>query len=198
MTARLPLVVLAVALLIFGGAAPAAACLSPNWVEVEVDSDAVDLEPGVEVGLAGGGYSPGPVTVRWNTRTGQVLAVAEAGGDGAFTTRITIPEAGEGVYAVVATQQKDADGHQMWGFTDVVVTSAAAAPRSAPTKEPSATPTAGGPSTYVVLVLLLVAGATATLALVVGNRRRADRAALDVELAHLLADTEQVPVTRDT
>ncbi len=190
---RIVTVITLVVATLFVAATPATACTSPNWVEIDA-TELADVGPGADVRVTGGGYAPGPVQVRWNGRDGEVLATGRAGADGTFATRITIPQVSGGSYAVVALQEKDTDGHRMWGFIDVEIPGAAAPPRVTPnsTTQPEL------PTTYVAALLLLVAAGATALALHIRSRRRAERAALDAELAALLADNEHVSLSTDT
>jgi hypothetical protein len=64
--------------------------------------------PGTQVSFMGRNFNSNsaasPVSIRWNGRSGQVLATARPDANGKVSTTFTVPSARPGYYVVVATQ----------------------------------------------------------------------------------------------
>lgn len=93
------------AVLVAGAAAWA--CVSgPN-----VNLSTVNAKPGQEVTVNGTNFSkPDPVTVRWNSLDGPVLATLDKPASGAITGKFTVPADAKAGNYVVIFSQSSADG----------------------------------------------------------------------------------------
>jgi hypothetical protein len=64
--------------------------------------------PGTQVSFMGRNFNSNaaasPVSIRWNGRSGQVLAIARPASTGKVSTTFTVPNAKPGYYVIVATQ----------------------------------------------------------------------------------------------
>ena len=91
--------------LALGGASVAWACSAQPNVRVEGSGKAVGGQTsgpvGTQINFTGRDFGPGQVQVRWNSRTGQLLAEAQGP---SFSVPVTIPQAPAGVHYIVAFQ----------------------------------------------------------------------------------------------
>lgn len=91
--------------LALGGASVAWACSTQPSVRVEGSSKAASGQTsgpaGSQINFSGRDFGPGQVQVRWNSRTGQLLAEAQGP---SFSVPVTIPQAPAGVHYIVAFQ----------------------------------------------------------------------------------------------
>ncbi|MGH2772625.1 MAG: hypothetical protein ACRDIU_05755, partial [Actinomycetota bacterium] len=56
-----------------------------------------------KVGVEGRSTASGPVSVRWNTANGPILATVTVNGDQMFSASVTVPQASPGVYYLILT-----------------------------------------------------------------------------------------------
>lgn len=88
----------ALAVCVAAGAAAAWACTR----EARIVVVPISGPPGSIAEVRGEQFSDAPVTIRWNSRTGEVLASAAPDADGKFTVDVVVPDAAPDVYNVVA------------------------------------------------------------------------------------------------
>lgn len=163
------------------GAANAAACVTDDWLRLDVGSTA----PGAAVGVDGGGFEAGAVELRWNGMQGEPLGSTQASADGRFTTEVTVPaRALAGSYSVVAVQE-GGEGMRGWAYADLAVPGPPVPPA------PGRSGVLPGLVPFASLGAALVAVATATWVAVSARRRRlAEQERLRAELDRLLEEAD--------